>query len=45
MLHQPRINFYRRTIEKWIPDRDATVLVVGGVKTTVTYFSHLGSAT
>jgi len=42
MLHEPRIDFYRRTVDKWIPDRDATVLVVGGGENDRDVFQSLG---
>lgn len=42
MLHEPRIDFYRRTVGEWIPDRDATVLVVGGGENDRDVFASLG---
>lgn len=42
MLHEPRIDFYRRTIAAWIPDRGASVLVVGGGDNDRDVFRSLG---
>lgn len=42
MLHEPRIAFYRRTIERWIPSTDASVLVVGGGENDRDVFRSLG---
>jgi len=42
MLHEPRIDFYRRTIDTWIPDRDASDLVVGGGENDRDVFESLG---
>ena len=39
---EQRIAFYRRTIDKWIPDRDASVLVVGGGTNDRDVFHSLG---
>jgi hypothetical protein len=42
MLDEPRIAFYRQTIDRWIPSRDATVLVVGGGENDRDVFRSLG---
>jgi SAM-dependent methyltransferase len=42
MLHEPRIDFYRRVIDEWIPDRTASVLVVGGGENDRDVFQSLG---
>ena len=42
MLHEPRIAFYRRVIDEWIPDRTASVLIVGGGENDRDVFQSLG---
>jgi len=42
MLEEPRIAFYQRTVDRWIPSRDATVLVVGGGENDRDVFRSLG---
>jgi SAM-dependent methyltransferase len=39
-----RIDFYRQTIARWIPDRQATILVVGGGSNDRQVFESLGFA-
>jgi SAM-dependent methyltransferase len=41
-MTNPRIDFYCRTIDVWIPSRDATVLVVGGGENDRDVFRSLG---
>lgn len=42
MFEEPRIAFYRQTIDRWIPSRDASVLVVGGGENDRDVFRSLG---
>ena len=39
---EQRLAFYRRTISKWIPDRQASILIVAGGKNDQDVFSQLG---